>query len=62
MTGKLPGSVHFMPGAQAPGTQVHTLSLAVNDEGGRVNIGYPAAVGTPLGVAYVMTKLCRFTT
>ena len=62
MTGKLPGLVHFMPGAQAPGTQVHTLSLAVNDEGGGVNIGHPAAVGMPLGMAYVMAKLCCFTT
>jgi len=62
VTGKLPGLVHFMLGAQTPGAQVHTFSLAVNDEGSRVNIGYPAAVGMPLGVTYVMTKLRCFAT
>ncbi len=62
MTGKLPGLDHFMLGAKTPGAQVYPFLLSVNDDGGRVDIGYPAAVGMPLGMAHIMTELCCFTT
>ena len=43
--------------AQAPGAQVELLRLAVNGDGNRVDIGQPAPVGAPLGVAHIMTEL-----
>ena len=46
-----------MPGAQASGAQVESFWLAVNSDSGGVNIGYPAAVGVPLGMANIMTEL-----
>ena len=49
-------SNHFMLGAQAPGTQVETLELTVYRRCGRVYVGYPAAVGTPFGMAHIMTE------
>ena len=39
----LPGGL--LPGAQAPGAQVEPLRLAIYGDGGRVNVGNPAAVG-----------------
>ena len=50
----------FVPGAQAPGAQVKAFWLSVNDNGSRVYIGYPAAVGVALGMADIMTELGRF--
>jgi len=43
--------------AEASGAQVESLWLTVYDDGNRVNIGYPTAVGPALGVAYIMTEL-----
>jgi hypothetical protein len=46
-----------MLGAQASGAQVKPFWLAVYQDGGGVNIGYPAAVGVAFGVADIMTEL-----
>ena len=51
-----------MLGSQASGTQVESFGLAVYIKRGRVNIGDPAAVGMPFGVANIMTKLWGFPT
>ena len=45
-----------MLAAQASGTQVKVFGLAVYGDSGRVDIGHPAAVGVPFGVADVMAK------
>ena len=45
-----------MLGAQAPGAQVKSFWFAVNAYRSRVNIRYPATVGTALGVADIMTE------
>jgi hypothetical protein len=46
--------------AQASGAQVEPFWLAVYHDGDRVDIGHPAAVGVPLGVADIMTELRSF--
>ena len=46
-----------MLSSQAPGAQVQSFWFAVNDYRRRVNIGYPATVGTAFGVADIMTEL-----
>ena len=46
-----------MLGAEAPGAQVSTFRLAIDEDGGRVNIGSPASVGVALGVTDIMTEL-----
>jgi hypothetical protein len=51
----------FILGAQAPGAQVETFHLAVDDNSGGVNIGGPAPVGMAFGVADIMTELRRLT-
>ena len=43
--------------AQASGTQVELFGLAIYNEGDRVNIRRPAAVGVAFGVAYIVAKL-----
>jgi hypothetical protein len=43
--------------SQTPGAEVKTFLLTVNNNRGRVNIWYPAAVGMPLGVTDIMTEL-----
>ena len=43
--------------AQASGAQVKPFWLSIDNDGGRVNIRHPAAVGVALGMADVMTKL-----
>jgi len=53
----LNGFGNLMMGTQAPGTQVEPFHLAVNHDGSRVDVRYPAAVGVALGVADVMTEL-----
>jgi len=50
-----------MLGAQAPGTKVKTFRLSVYNDGGGVDVGYPAAVGVAFGVADIMTELRCFT-
>ena len=47
---------NLMLGAQASGAEVKALFLAVNSNGGRVDIGDPAPVGPALGMAYIMTE------
>ena len=49
-----------MLGAQASGTQVKAFWLAIYHDGGRVNVGRPAAVGMAFGVADIMTELRCF--
>ena len=51
-----------MLGAQASGAQVKAPGLTVNENRSRVDIGHPAAVGMPLGMADIVTELWRFTT
>jgi len=46
-----------MLGAKAPGAQVNSFRLAINEDGGRVNIGSPASVGVALGVTDIVTEL-----
>jgi len=46
-----------MLSTQAPGAQVKPFWLAIYNNGGGMNVGYPAAVGVALGVADIMTKL-----
>ena len=46
-----------MPGAQASGAQVESFWLAIDNEGGRVNIGQPEAVGVAFRMADIMAKL-----
>ncbi len=58
--GRLGGFGHFIPGAQASGAQVKAFWLTIDYDFGRVDIGYPAAVGMPLGMADIMTELRRF--
>ena len=53
----LNGFGDLMLGTQAPGAKVKPLWLAVNHDGGWVDVRYPAAVGVVLGVADVMTEL-----
>ena len=54
---RLGGFQHFMLGPQTSGAQVETLELTVYGNRGRVYIRYPAAVGMPLGMAYIVTEL-----
>ena len=56
------GLNHLVLGTQAPGTQVKALFLAVNSDGGWVDIGGPAPVGPALGMAYIMSEKRRFAT
>ena len=48
---------NLMLGADAAGAQVQVSGLPVNDDGCRVNIRYPAALGVALGMANVITGL-----
>jgi len=48
---------YLMLGTQAPGAKVKPFRLAVNRDGGRVDVRHPAAVGVALGVADVMAEL-----
>ena len=43
--------------AQAPGAQVKPFWLSIDNDGGGMDVGYPAAVGVALGVADIMTEL-----
>jgi len=43
--------------AQAPGAKVKPFWLAVNNDGGGMDIGYPAPVGVALGMTDIMTEL-----
>ena len=43
--------------SQAPGAKIEAFLLALDDDGGGMYIWYPAAVGMPLGVTYIMTEL-----
>jgi len=43
--------------AEASGAQVESFGLTIDDDRNRVNIGYPATIGTVFRVAYIMTKL-----
>jgi hypothetical protein len=46
--------------AQAPSADIETLFLATYGYRGFMDVGQPAAVGTPLGVAYIVPKLRCF--
>ena len=43
--------------AQASGAQVKPFGLSIYNNGSRVNVWYPVAVGVAFGVAYIMTEL-----
>ncbi len=47
----------FMLVAQASGTQVKSFWLSIDNDGDRVDIRHPAAVGVAFGMADVMTEL-----
>jgi hypothetical protein len=49
-------------GTQTPGAEFKLLWLAVDQNGGRVDIGVETAVGVLLGVADVFAKHRTFTT
>jgi hypothetical protein len=51
-----------MLAAQAPGAQVHFFGLPIYDDGNRVDIGQPLALGMTLRVAHIMTELGCFAT
>ena len=56
----MPGGLdfdRFILGAQAPGAQVKVLFLAIDKNGGGVDIGSPAPVGMAFGVADIRTEL-----
>jgi len=59
MSGRL-GFGHFVLCPQAPGAQVKVLHLAINEDGGGVNISCPAPVSMAFGVADIMTELRDF--
>jgi hypothetical protein len=50
----------FVLGAQASGAKVEVLHLAVNWDGGGVNVGRPVPVGMAFGMADIMTVLRYF--
>ena len=50
------GSSRLVLSAQAAGAEVKVPRLAVDIDGGGVDIGGPAAVGMPLGVTDVLTE------
>jgi hypothetical protein len=52
--------IGFVLVPQAAGAEVKLLGLAVDRDGGRVNIGCPAPVGMAFGVADVRTVLGDF--
>jgi hypothetical protein len=47
----------FMLRSQAPGAQVEPFFLSVYGDRDGMDIGYPAPVGTALGVADIMAEL-----
>jgi hypothetical protein len=49
-------SGHFKLSPQASGAEVEPFPLAIDDNGGRMNIGHRPTVSPPLGVADVMTE------
>ena len=51
---------HFIMSAQASGAQVEVFGLAIDNDGGRVHVGYPGALGMALGVADIITGLRYF--
>jgi hypothetical protein len=51
-----------MLAAQASGAQIEPFWLTVYQNGSRMNIRHPAAVGMPLGMTYIMTELGCFPT
>ena len=53
----LDGFRDLMLVAQAPGAQVKTFGLAIYGDSSRVDIGYPATVGMPFGVADIVAEL-----
>jgi len=46
--------------AQTSGANVGLHCLAVKDDGLLMRIGFPLAVGVPLGMAHVVPELYRF--
>jgi len=54
------GLDRFAGGAQATRAETEAYFLAVTWDFGRLDVGHPAMIGTPLGVAHVMTKLPSF--
>jgi hypothetical protein len=47
----------FILGAEAPGAQVKVLRLAIDEDGGGMDVSYPAPIGMAFGVADVLTEL-----
>ena len=48
-----------MLGAEASGADIDPLGLPLDEDGGLFDIGQPAPVGAPTGVADIVTKLAR---
>jgi len=51
---------YFTNGAQAPGAETEAHRFPVESKLGCLNVSNPAAVGAPLRVAYVVSKLSGF--
>ena len=49
-----------MLAAQASGAQVEMFHLTFNNNGSRMNVGHPVALGVALGVADIITILRYF--
>ena len=43
--------------AQAPGAQIESFRLPVNNNGNWVNVRHPATISVAFGVAYIMAEL-----
>lgn len=53
---------HFTAGAQTTSTQVKAYLFVTTGHFGSLDIGNPAPIGAPLGMAHVMAKLSGLTT
>jgi hypothetical protein len=60
LSNKLSSLGDLVLAAQAPGAQVQPFWLTIYNNGGGVNVRYPAAVGMAFGMADIMTKLGCF--
>jgi hypothetical protein len=55
----LDGLSGFLLGAQTAGANVKPDCLIALNQPGWVNVGHPAVIGAPLGMAHVMAELGR---
>ena len=48
---------YLVLGAKTPGANINAFGFAINEDGGWVNIRYPASVSMALGVTDIVTEL-----